>query len=144
MSRVDPFRGSRYRLEIDGIQQAGFGEVAIPDVSSEPIEYREGTDSPTVRKIPGLVKHSNITLKHGITDSTELYEWFKTIEDGKIASSRKNISILILDDEGADATRWDFENCWPTKYDAPDLNATGSDIAIETLEIAHEGMTRTQ
>ena len=141
--RTDPYRGSRYRLEIDGITQAGFSEASIPDTSQDPIEYREGTDTPTVRKIPGLIKYGNLTLKWGITDSMDLYNWRALVEQGKMGDARKNVAVVVLDEEGNDKARWEFVEAWPTKYDSPDLNATGSDIAVETLEIAHEGMTRT-
>lgn len=140
--RKDPYRGARYRLEIDGITQAGFSEATIPDTTQDPIEYREGNEPNTVRKIPGLTKYGNITLKWGITDSMDLYNWRKQVEDGQIAKARKTIAIVIINDEGKDASRWEFGEAWPTKYDAPDLNATGSDIAVETLEICHEGMIR--
>jgi phage tail-like protein len=140
--RNDPYRGSRYLVEIDGIVQAGFSEATIPDSSQDPIEYREGNEVPTVRKIPGLVKYGNLSLKWGITDNLELYEWRKMVEQGKMKEARRNIAIILLDEEGNPKSRWEFIEAWPTKYDAPDLNATGSDIAIENLEIAHEGMTR--
>lgn len=79
----------------------------------------------------------------GITDSLELYEkWRVPIEQGMIASARKNMAIILMGDEGTPVARWEFQNAWPTKYDAPDLSAKGNDVAIETLEIAHEGMKR--
>jgi len=141
--RKDPFRNSRFIVEIDGVSQAGFREATIPDVSSEPIEYREGNEAPTVRKIPGLIKYGNITLKWGITDSMDMYNWYKeAILDNKFNGARKNISILLLDEEGNEANRWNFVNCWPTKYNAPDTNATASEIAIEEMEIVNEGMLR--
>lgn len=141
-ARKDPFRNSRYIVEIDGIAQAGFSEAAIAESSSDPIEYREGNEAPHVRLIPGLNKHGHVTLKKGITDSMDIYNWYKAIVDGKINSSRKNMSILILNEQGTEAARYNFVQCWPTKYHAPDLNAKGNDIAIETLEIAHEGVQR--
>jgi phage tail-like protein len=140
--RKDPLRNSRFLLEIDGITQAGFSEVTIPDSSNDPIEYREGNEATTVRKIPGLSKYSNIVLKYGITDSMELWNWYKTIVDGKINTNRKNISIYILDELGNEDMRWTFVNCWPMKYTPPPLNAKGNEIAIETVEIAQEGMLR--
>jgi phage tail-like protein len=142
--RIDPYRAVRYKLAIDGINQAGFSEATIPDSTQDPIEYREGDEIPTVRKIPGLIKYGNLTLKWGITDSMDLYNWRKIIEEGKTKDNRKSISVTLIDEEGNDKCIWTFVNAWPTKYDAPDLNATGSDIAIETLEIAHEGMLRTK
>jgi phage tail-like protein len=132
----------RFLVEIDGIVQAGFSEATIPDTSQEPIEYREGTEIPTVRKIPGLIKYGNLTLKWGITDNLELYEWRKLVEQGKMGDARRNIAIILLDEEANPKSRWEFVEAWPSKYDAPDLNAKGNDIAIETLEIAHEGMIR--
>ncbi len=142
--RNDPYKGFRFLVEIDGIIQAGFSEVTIPDSSQEPIEYREGSDLPTVRKIPGLVKYGNVVLKWGTTDSLGLYNWRKLVEDGKSKEARKNMAVIVLDEEGVPGVRWEFREAWPTKYDAPDLKATGNEIAVETLEIAHEGMKRVQ
>jgi phage tail-like protein len=140
--RVDPYRAARFLLEIDGITQAGFTECTIPDSTQDPIEYREGNEGFTVRKIPGLIKYGNLTLKSGTTDSMDLYEWRKQVEECKMKDARRNVAVVLMDDEGNAKARWEFMMAWPTKYDAPDLNATGSDLAIETLEIAHEGMTR--
>lgn len=144
-ARNDPYRNSRYELEIDGIIQAGFSEVTVPDKSAEPIEYREGNEPPTVRKFPGLIKYSNVVLKWGITkNSIELHNWFKQVQDGNFKAARRSISILLLDEEGNEANRWEFREAWPTKYDPSDLNAKGNEIAIETLEIVTEGMVRTK
>ncbi len=142
--RKDPFLNNRFLVEIDGITQGGFREVTIPDSSQDPVEYREGNETITVRKLPGLIKYGNVSLKWGITDSLDLYNWRKKVEDGKIDEARINMSIVGHDNEGKAVTRWEFTSAWPTKYDAPDFNATASEIAIETLEIAHEGMKRTE
>jgi len=140
--RNDPYRNFRYRLEIDGITQAGFSEATVPDITVEPVEYREGNEAnpATPRKLPGVVKYGNLTLKWGITDSLELYNWHKNVTMGKV--ERKNISVILIDESGTDKSRWNFVQAWPTKYDAPDLTAKGNDVAIETLEIVHEGMDR--
>jgi phage tail-like protein len=140
--RVDPYRAARFLLEIDGITRAGFTECSVPDSTQDPIEYREGNEGFTVRKIPGMIKYGNLTLKWGTTDTMELYEWRKQVEECKMQDARRNVAVVLLDDEGTAKARWEFFMAWPTKYDAPDLNATGSDIAIETMEIACEGMTR--
>ena len=142
MARKDPYKNYRFLVEIEGIIQGGFTEVTIPETSQEPVEYREGTDAPTMRKIPGMVKYGNVILKWGATDSMELYMWRKEIEDGRIDGSRKSMSVVVLDDLGQPISRWEFHEAWPTKYDASDLKASGSEIAIDTLEIAHEGMRR--
>lgn len=142
--RNDPYLNSRFLLEIDGIVQAGFSDVTIPDISTDPIEYREGNEDTTVRKLAGLTKYGNLTLKWGITDSIELFEWRKQVIQGNIADARKNIAVILQDEEGNPAARWEFREAWPSKYDAPDLSAKGNDVAIETMEIVHEGMDRVE
>jgi phage tail-like protein len=125
-----------------GIIQAGFSEVRIPDISADPIEYREGNEIPTVRKIPGL-KHGNVVLKSGITkNSIDLYDWFKQVEDGNFKAARRNISIILFDEQGSEVTRWEFREAWLVKYDSPDFNSKGNEVAIETFEIAHEEIVR--
>jgi len=141
-AQIDPYRNSRFRLEIDSTIQAGFSECTGFDATTDAVDYREGTDPTTLRKLPGLTKYGNITLKWGLTDNKAIWEWRKQVIDGKIKDARKTISVIILDDEGNEKVRWSFENAWPSKYDPADLNAKGSDVAIETLEIIHQGMTR--
>jgi phage tail-like protein len=138
--RRDPLRNFRFRLEIDGITQAGFSEAVVPDKTIEIMDYREGNEPTTPRKLPGLTKYGNLSLKWGVTDSLELYNWHQQIVDGNI--QRKNIAVVLINEKGDDQVRWQFVNAFPTKYDAPDLNAKGNDVAIETLEIVHEGMTK--
>lgn len=143
MAQKNPYKNYRFLVEIDGIVQAGFKEVTIPDSSQDPIDYREGSDQPTVRKIPGLIKYGNVSLKVGITDSMELYNWRKLVEDGKTDDYRRNMAIILINEQGDPTGRWEFSAAWPTKYDAPDLNATDNNIAIEAIDIVHEGMKRT-
>jgi len=143
--RVDPFRNFNFLVEIDGITQAGFMDCSGFGANTDPIEYREGNENPgndpkTMRKLPGMTKYPNITLKWGLTDSKELYEWYRDISKGKV--ERKNGSIVVLDLDGKEAARWNFFNGWPTKWDGPDFTSKGNDIAIETLEIAHERVER--
>jgi phage tail-like protein len=138
--RVDPYRNFNFLVELDGITQAGFSDCSGFGSSTDPIEYREGGENTTVRKLPGMTKHNNITLKRGLTDSKELYEWYRGVVAGKI--QRKNGSIVVLDVDGTEKVRWNFVQAWPTKWEGPALTAKGNDIAIETLEIAHEGIDR--
>lgn len=138
--RNDPYRSFNFLVEIDGITRAGFQECSGLDSSQDPIEYREGNEGLTTRKLPGLVKYSNITLKWGITDDAELWTWRQAAMNGTV--ERKNGSIVLLDDTGEEKVRWNFREGWPTKWTAPTFNATGTEVAIETLEIAHEGMER--
>lgn len=130
----------RYKVEIDGLEAGGFSEASGFDASIDVMEYREGDMVQTPMKIPGLKKYGNITLKQGVADSMVMYEWMIAGVEGEV--ERKTITITILDATEAAAASWQVINAWPTKYTAPDFNATSSEIAIESIEIAHEGMTR--
>lgn len=132
----------RYKVEIDGLTAGGFSEVTGFDASIDVIEYREGDQVQTPLKLPGLKKYSNITLKQGLMDSDVLYKWMAAGFEGDV--ERKTITITLLDITGSDAASWQVINAWPMKYTAPEFNATSSEVAIEQLEIAHEGMTRTK
>lgn len=135
-----PYGRFRYRVEIDGLDAGGFSEVTGFDASIDVMEYREGDMVQTPYKIPGLKKYGNITLKKGLTDSMVMYEWLITGVDGPV--DRKTITITSLDESEQPVASWQVINAWPIKYTAPDFNATSSEVAIETVEIAHEGMTR--
>jgi phage tail-like protein len=146
MVRQDPLRKFRFRLEIDGLEQAAFSEVAIGDAASDPIEYREGDEPITVRKLSGLTKFANVTLKWGITDSMELAEWHRLIVDGATLQEeiRKTVVIRIQNEAGDDKAAFEITRAWPTKYDPSDLNGTGNEVAIDSLELANEGIRRIQ
>ena len=146
-ARQDPLRNFRYRLEIDQIQQAGFAEVAIGDLSNEPIEYRNGDEEPpTVHKLSGLTKYGNVTLKWGITDSTELADWHQLVVDGAtpLDAARRSVVIRLQDEAGQDKAAWELTKAWPCKYDPTDLNGKGNEVAIDTLELCNEGIKRIQ
>jgi len=139
-TRTDPFRVYNFLVEIDGITRAGFRECSGLDTSNDAIDYREGIDSRAVRKLPGMTKYTNITLKWGMTDDAQLWDWRKKAMDGSV--ERKNGSIVLMDETGTEKLRWNFREAWPTKWTGPSLNATGSEVAIETLELAHEGLVK--
>jgi phage tail-like protein len=118
-----------------------FQEVAGLDVQSEPIEYRQG-DSPvfSVVKMPGIKKYGNITMKKGIFKSdNKFWIWFKEIKMNVI--KRVPVTISLLDEKGAPTMVWTLANAWPTKITGTDLKSDSNDVAIETIEIAHEGIT---
>jgi len=139
-SRHDPYKAFKFRVEIDGLTSAAFSEVSGLDSETAVIEYRTGSEPNSVRKLPGLTKYPNIVLKRGITRDAELSDWRQRIVEGNI--DRRNGSIVLQDDSGADQVRWIFRDGWPCKLQGPHLNAHGNDIAIETLEISHEGLER--
>ena len=140
MARVDPFRNFRFLVEIEGIVQAGFSECSGFGSNVEVIEYREGGDSTTVRKLPGKTTYTDVRLKWGLTTSRELYDWHLQVITGQI--SRRNGSIIILDDTGQEVVRWNFFNAWPSKFDPVDLSAKGNDVALDSLTVSCERLER--
>jgi phage tail-like protein len=134
--RVDPYKGYRFLVEIDGIQQAAFAECSGLGSEIEVVEYREGPEGSPVRKIPGRVRYPDIVLKWGATDSRELYGWHLAVINGNL--QRKNGSVVLLDDQGQEKVRWRFFDAWPSKWEGPALNALGNDVAIESLTLTCE------
>lgn len=139
---LHPYRTFRFRVEIDGITQAGFNECSFGETSTEVVEYREGIDLPHPRKLSGQNKYGNITLKWGITDSMELYDWYKLVIEKGAADNERNIAIVLIDEQGNDKARWELQSAWPMKYDPTDFNAKGNDVGIESLEIVTESYRR--
>ncbi len=102
------------------------------------IEYRTGSDPTTVRKLPGLTKYPNIVLKRGLTRDLSLWNWRQSVVNGK--TQRHSGSIVLLDESGNQVLRWHFAEGWPAKWEGPALDAAANEVAIETLQIAHEGL----
>ncbi|MDD1702107.1 MAG: phage tail protein [Methanoregula sp.] len=140
--RIDPYRQFRFRIEIDGIIRAGFQEIRSSETTIDPVEYHEGNEHLIFRKLSGLTKYGDITLKWGITDSMEFYTWCKNVIDSGAAPAKKNMSIILTDESGVDTARWDIVHAWPTKCTSPTLNAQGNEGTIEALEIVYERFTR--
>jgi phage tail-like protein len=138
--RVDPFRAFNFRVEIDGLVVASFSEVSGLSSDGDTVDYREGTDvALTVRKLPGLRKYSNVTLKRGVTQSLDLWQWYLNVVSG--VSDRRNGSIVLMNEERQDVIRWNVQNAFINKYEVSTLNASGNEVAIETVELVHEGLT---
>jgi phage tail-like protein len=140
MARDDPYKAYNFRVEIDGITVAAFCEVSGLSNETEVISYRVGGEPTAVRKLPGLTTYANLVLRRGITKNDELWNWRKTVLDGAV--ERRNGMIVLLADDGTDLVRWTFVDGWVAKYESSDLNAKANEVAIETIEIAHEGLSR--
>lgn len=143
-ARSDPYRSFRFKVEIDGIKIASFAEATIPDSTTESVDYREGMDLPYPRKLSGPTKYGNLTLKKGLTDSMDLYEWRKQVEVSGASKARKSISVVLVDEEGNDKSRWDIMEAWPIKYSPSGFDAKGNAVMIETFELALETIQRTK
>ncbi len=139
LERKDPFSGYNFAVEMDGITRMGFKQCSGLDSSTTATKYREGTD-PTLgqRQLPGLLSFSNISLQRGISDDRALWDWRNNVAMGSVL--RRTISIILRDDAGNEKIRWNVKNCWPTKWTGPSFDATSDAVAIEQLELAHEGI----
>jgi phage tail-like protein len=138
--RNDPLGQFNFLIEIDGVVKGGFSEASGLTTDTNVVEYREGQEqSLTTRKLPGLMKYNNIVLKRGWTRDRSLWEWRRKVIEGK--TQRAGGAIVLLDEARNEALRWNFTEGWPSKWEGPALNAKTSEVAIETLEIAHEGLT---
>ena len=118
-----------------------FQEVSGLDIEAQPIEYRHG-DSPefSTIKMPGIKKSGNVTMKKGVFKSdNKFWDWFNQIKMNTI--KRVPVTISLLDEAGAPTMVWTLANAWPTKITGTDLKADGNEVAIETIEVAHEGIT---
>ncbi len=137
-----PFKNFRFKVEIEGTQVAGFSEVSGFDATFDVVEYREGDAADiTIRKQLGLIKYSNIVMKRGVIDKKEFFDWIQEIHDGKI--ERKTVTVNLCNDVDEVAASWQILKAWPCKYTGPELNGKGTDVAMESIEFAHEGLVRT-
>ncbi|MBI5366064.1 MAG: phage tail protein [Planctomycetes bacterium] len=137
--RNDPFASFNFIVEIEGIARAGFTEVSGLSSDTDVIEYREGADAgATPRKLPGLRRSANLVLKRGLSQDRGLWEWRKKTLDGQV--ERRSGAVVLLDEARKPALRWEFSEGWPVRWEGPMLNARGGEVAIESLEIAHEGL----
>lgn len=135
-----PIAKFRFEVELGG-EVMTFQEVSGLDMEAQPIEYRAGnsaTFSPL--KMPGLKKYSDVTLKKGVFKSDgKFWDWFNQVKMNTV--KRIPVTIRLLDEAGNPTMVWTLAHAWPTKITGADLKATGTDVAVETLVLAHEGLT---
>jgi phage tail-like protein len=141
---TDPYRGFRFRIEISGIQVAAFSEASVPDITVDTVDYREGTDPIYKRPLSGLTSYGRLTLKKGLTAGMDLYTWQQQVSQLGSGSPRaqKNISLVLMDTDSSEKARWNVINAWPVKYETTGLNASSSDVLVETLELVMDYMNR--
>ena len=138
--RVDPYLSFHFLVEIEGLVIGGFNEVTGLTVEVEIEEYREGGLNAYIHKLAGPVRYpNNLVLKHGLTDSDTLWNWHQDVASGNI--QRKNGSIILLDSAGEEQWRWNFVDAYPVRWVGPDLRAGSAEVAIETLELVHRGLS---
>jgi len=136
--RRDPYANFNFLVEIDGSTVGGFTECSGLVAETAVIEYREGSDRAGVRKLPGLTRYSNVVLKRGVTTSRELFEWHRRIAEGEL--DRRTVVLSLLDESRNVVLRARLRDAWPCKWEGPVLHAKGNEVAIESLELTHEGL----
>lgn len=140
MRETDPFLGYNFRMEVDGIDIAGFTEIDGLEASVAVIEYCEGFGELKNKiKLPGRQSLQNVTFKRGVTtDGIAMWEWFMTsLQDGRDID-RKSITIAVTDDEDGDARTYTFTEAWPCRYKGPSLNSGEDLVAFEEIEFTYE------
>jgi phage tail-like protein len=137
----DPYRAYNFKLVIQGVAEGHFTDCSGLGVSVHPIRYREGGTAQVVHCIPGPVSYTDVELRYGLTASTELWDWMKSVVSGRVL--RKNVSVLLLDSDGAtEVMRWDLINAWPSEWRGAPLDALSHEVAIESLTLVFETLQR--
>jgi|SRR5262252_3372153 len=138
--RNDPYRSFNFQLEIDGIATGAFSECSGLTAEGDAVDYREGTDlQNNVRKLVGLRKYTNVVLKRGYTQDESLWNWYNNIFAG--IPDRRNVTIILLDEAHQPVLRWHAQSAWVNKIEGPSFKASGNEVAIESVELVHEGLT---
>lgn len=141
---TDPLLGFKFAIEVGGKVGGYFSEVNGIGSEHDIIEHKCVNDKgqEITQLIPGRLKWTEITLKRGITQNLEMWEWREQVELGQMDQARANCSIIMFDRESKPAARWDFERAWPKKVTGPNVKADSNDFGIEEMVIVHEGMKR--
>ena len=137
---TQPLAGYHFTVEWGGTR-LGFTEVDGLEIENEVLEYREGSSpEPASMKLPGLRKYANLVLKRGVMlNDNEFFDWMQTVGNG--AAEHRDMTISLLNEEHSPTVTWRVKGAWPVRLTGPKLDALQGRIAIETLEIAHEGLT---
>lgn len=144
--REDPLTGFNFALEVSGTISGYFTEVSGLGSEHEIVEHKvmSETGDEIVMKIPGRLKWESMTFKRCITSNMDIWDWRKQVEDGQVDSARRNGSVVMFDQSGAEVARWNFENAWPSKVTGPSPKADSNEIGVEELTVEHEYITRVQ
>jgi phage tail-like protein len=138
---IDPYRSYNFKLLIAGVTQGHFTYCGNMEISIEPILFREGGQAQVVHRLPGPVDYGEITLRYGLTESRELWDWMMTAVKGKV--DRKNVSIALLDADGVtEVVHWDLVNAWACRWRGAPLDTMARQVAIEELTIVFETLER--
>jgi phage tail-like protein len=138
----DPHLSFRFRVEIDGLDAAGFQEVTGLTAETEVESLREGGVNTYEWQLAGPTKYpSKLILKRGLADEDSLWSWYRDVVGGR--PERKGIAVILLDQAGEETWRWTFRDACPVKWDGPQLRAERGEVAFESIELVHSGFIHT-
>jgi phage tail-like protein len=138
----DALAGYSFSFQVQGVELAKFKEISGLSAEIQVIEHRENTSKglPVMKKLPGMRKYGDITMKRGRTDSKALWDWIKKVQDGDIDGARKDASVVLYDYMHGEKSRWNLTNAWPSKVSLGSMQAGGNDVLVEECVITHEGV----
>lgn len=140
-NRTDPYLAFNFLVEIKGLVVGGFAEVTGLQMEVEVQDYREGGENEFIHKFWGPTRYAaNLVLKHGLTDANTLWGWCQEVAQGII--NRRDISIILRDSVGEEKARWNFSRAYPVRWTGPELRASTTAVAMETLELVHQGFSK--
>lgn len=151
--RYDPYKAFRFKVELAGnhtFSKAGFQKASGLKMDTDVIEYREGGDSLTVSKTPGLTKFEPIVLERGMSDDPDMWSWasslfdFNSVDQSNSPKFRANMKISLMDREGNIVKVWEVPNCWVSSYETGEFDAMGNNVFIEKITVQHEGFYRSK
>jgi phage tail-like protein len=138
--RNDPYRSYNFSIEINGKESGAFSEVTGLTADGDAVDYREGADMRhNVRKLIGLRKFTNLTLKRGYTQDLSLWNWYRNILNGQ--PDRRDVTIVLKNEKREPVLRWQVDDAWINKIEGPAFKASGNEVAMESVELVHEGLT---
>jgi phage tail-like protein len=140
MRDADPYGGFRFRVEILGLQVGGFSEVLGIEREVQLEDFREGGVNGYTHKLATVTKYQNLTLKRGIGDATEFWQWHQDVVNGKI--ERRQVTVVLVDIAGRDTWRWVVERAYPVKWSGNSFNAMANAVLVESVELAHNGIRK--
>ena len=142
----DPLVSFTYALDLGGKVKGYFTECSGLGSEHDVVEHKvvDEKGRQMIKMVPGRIKWDKITLKRGITDAKDIWDWRKKVEDGQVEDARIDGSIIMMDQELKPVARWNFEGGWPSKVSGPQLKSASNEIGVEELTIVHHRLERVQ
>ena len=137
----DPVSEMRFKVSLPGVTLGSFREVGGIAVEVETMDYAEGGNNEFVHRLPVRLKFQNVVLKRGITHQKALLEWFNQTRQQGVEAKWGAVTVTLMGPGGEEIQTWSFREAYPVKWIGPTLNASSNQIASETLEIAHAGLS---